>query len=426
MNHTPYRSAAGRRLGALLAAAALFAVVQPGRLRAQTPPPVYLVFFTHIEDNTPAGTLGTPVSRNNYLLLRSRLIAMADLARSYQIPWTLQSDWKYLRAALLYEDAALMATTNNKNLFRFLKEDRAVHLDPHAHESGAYNYTDVAHLLDSLGVASTTIIGGHVWDPSLPQFAEWDRFRTAQPGRAYPWASWRGDVLMGSGTPNHVNDPLVSGVWHPRDRDHYFEDDPAGNIAAIGQYKGSLNDIAELRAIYLSGAVAWTHMLTTNYHIKPAMLTAAGGLQGIEDTLMTPAAAYRDAGQCVPTDFTSLVQTWRNTFGERGFLYDARAVSGVTTLPAPDPVPVAVTAVTPNPCSTTASIAYALSGATRVRVEIFDARGRRVARLVDAAQSAGTHVVRWDAAGNAGGTYFARVRAIESGSVITRKITVTR
>ena len=198
MIHWPVFSAAGARRWALLIAAALLTAVQPGRLCAQAPPPVYLVFFTHIEDNTPAGTLGTPVSRNNYVLLRTRLIAMADLAQAYQVPWTLQSDWKCLRAALLYEDSALMAATNNKNLFRFLKEDRGVHLDPHAHESGGYNYADVAHLLDSLGVASTTIIGGHVWDPSLPQFAEWDRFRTAQPGQAYPWSTWRGDVLMGS------------------------------------------------------------------------------------------------------------------------------------------------------------------------------------------------------------------------------------
>ena len=193
----------------------------PAAARAE-PPPVYEVLFTHIEDNTPAGTLGSAQSRQNYLLFRSKLISMANLARDSGVPWSLQPDWKFLEAALLFEDATLTQNTNNKNLLRYLKEDLAVVIDPHSHENGGYNYTDVAHLLDSLGVGSTTVIGGHIWDPTLPQFQEWDRFRVHVEGEKYPGALWRGDILMGSGTPNHVNDPVVSGVWKPRDRDHYF------------------------------------------------------------------------------------------------------------------------------------------------------------------------------------------------------------
>ena len=111
---------------------------------------------------------------------------MANLALTYGVPWSLQPDWKILQAALLYEDSALMQTTNDKNFLRYLKEDLGVVIDPHSHEGGGYNYTDVAHLLDSLGVGSTTVIGGHVWDPSLPQFQEWDRFRVPVPGEHYP------------------------------------------------------------------------------------------------------------------------------------------------------------------------------------------------------------------------------------------------
>ena len=133
-------------------------------------PPVHVVVFTHVEDNTPAGMLGSAQSRQNYLIHRSNLIAMATLAESSGVQWTLQPDWKLLEAALQYEDAALRATTNGKNFLRYLKEDRGAVIDPHSHENGGYNYTDVAHLLDSLGVGATTVIGGHIWDPSLPQF----------------------------------------------------------------------------------------------------------------------------------------------------------------------------------------------------------------------------------------------------------------
>ncbi len=185
---------------------------------SQTPPPVYVTLFTHIEDNTPAGQLGTAECRQSYLVWRNRLIGVADLFRKHEVRWVLEPDWKFLLAALIYEDSTLQANTNHKNLLRYLKEDLNVAIDPHSHENGGYNYTDVAHLLDSLGVGGSTVIGGHVWAPTLPQFAEWDRFRVPQRGAKYPWAWWRGDILMGSATPNHVNDPIVSGVWRPKDR----------------------------------------------------------------------------------------------------------------------------------------------------------------------------------------------------------------
>lgn len=96
---------------------------------------------------------------------------MAVLARRYNMKWSLQPDWKILRAALLYEDATTMALTGGKNFLRFLRDSQHVAIDPHSHEAGGYNYTDVAFQLDSLGVGGSTVIGGHVWDPTLPQFA---------------------------------------------------------------------------------------------------------------------------------------------------------------------------------------------------------------------------------------------------------------
>jgi len=286
-----------------------------------TSQPVYVVLFTHIEDNTPAGTLGTPVCRTNYLNLRAKLIEMAVLAGRYGARWSFEPDWKFLEAALLYEDEAIMASTGGKNILRYLRDSLGAAVDPHSHENGGYNYTDVAYLLELLGVAGSTVIGGHIWDPALPQFQEWDRFRAPVFGTRYPLATWRGDILMGSGTPNHVNDPIVSGVWRPKDRNHYWEDDPAGNIACVGAWRGDIAGILELVARYGTGQTNADCVLTASYHIKPADITSSGGLATIESSVIIPLASLRDSGEVVLTDFTALVKTWKEQFGGRACIY---------------------------------------------------------------------------------------------------------
>ena len=284
-------------------------------------PPVHIVLFTHIEDNTPSGLLTVATTKVQYVNLRARLLDMAALARKYNAQWTLQPDWKFLLAALEYEDAGLRASTGNLNVLRFLRDSLATAIDAHSHEGSGYNYTDVAHLLDSLGVGGTTVIGGHIWDPALPQFSQWDRFRVPLRGQQFPSVLWRGDILMGSGTPNHVNDPIVSGVWRPKDRNSYFEDDPAGNIAVVGAWRSDIPGIIELAARYRSGQTATTCMLTGSMHITPSMLTAAGGLAEVENTVVKPLSALRESGQVKFTDFTALVATWKADFGARACIY---------------------------------------------------------------------------------------------------------
>ena len=416
-------------MGAAVLAAAMMLASAPA-VRASAPP-VHVVIFTHVEDNTPGGLLGSAQSRQNYQTVRTRLIAMAALAESLDVQWTLQPDWKLLEAALLYEDAALMASTNGKNFLRYLKEDRGAVIDPHSHENGGYNYTDVAHLLDVLGVGATTVIGGHIWDPALPQFQEWDRFRVPVAGEHYPGATWRGDILIGSGTPNHVNDPLVSGVWRPRDRDRYFEHDPAANITAIGAYKKSIASIGELIALYRSGAVRHSVMLTFGTNINLATLSAPGGLQAVADTVFAPIRAWRDSGLVVDTDFTSLIQTWETEYGAVSYVYDAEnPVTAVPGNPA-RPAGIALAPCVPNPVRGNGSLRYSLAREARVRLAIYDLFGREVALLADGLRAAGEHAVAWNAGRVSSGLYVCRLdttadRGSEGRSTVSRKILVVR
>ncbi len=390
---------------------------------AQTPP-VYVVLFTHIEDNTPVGVLGSPESRQNYSLLRTRLLALANLAKSYAMKWSFQPDWKILEAALLYEDSVLVKTTGGKNFLRYLKEDLGVAVDPHSHENGGYNYTDVAHLLDSLRVGSTTIIGGHIWDPNIPQFQNWDRFRVAVRGTRHPWALWRGDILTGSGTPNHVNDPEISGVWRPKDRHHYFTDDTAGNIACIGQFKGDIESLESLRALYAKGMVSSQNMLTSTYSIRPATITQLNGLTVIEDSVFKPLAALRSKGVVLLTNFTSLVAEWKMKFGSRAFLLDVKNVTGIEQdLPA-IPGSVVLHQNYPNPFNPRTAISYQLTAVSVVKLEVFDPLGREVAVLERGEEAAGTHTVNFDAAGFSSGLYFYRLRS--NGQVLTKTMVLIK
>lgn len=281
----------------------------------QTKGVVEVVLFTHIEDQTPGGTLGSPQSMTSYTALRSKLIEVAQYAQGRKLQWVLQPDWKFLEAALLYEDASLMASTGGKNLFVYLRDDLGAVIDAHSHENGGYNYTDVAHLLEQLGVGGTTVIGGHIWDPALPQFQHWERFRVPVAGEKYPTAMWRGDILIGAGTPNHVNDPVVSGVWRPKDPDHFFDDDPEGNIVALGAWHNDLAGVDELVALYENGTVAPSVMLTTSWNINPSSINTATGPADIDATIFAPIQKMRDDGLVDVTDFTKLVSKWKTEFG---------------------------------------------------------------------------------------------------------------
>jgi FlgD Ig-like domain len=70
--------------------------------------------------------------------------------------------------------------------------------------------------------------------------------------------------------------------------------------------------------------------------------------------------------------------------------------------------------VAPNPFRSATEISYVLHRAGRVLVDIIDVRGRRVSRLEEEEQLAGTHRVSWNGMDDRGervsaGMYFARV-----------------
>ncbi len=78
----------------------------------------------------------------------------------------------------------------------------------------------------------------------------------------------------------------------------------------------------------------------------------------------------------------------------------------------------------PNPFNPSTTLAFALTKAGPVRLEIFDTAGRRVAVLVNEERSAGQHSVVWQPRGLASGMYFARFAA--EGQQDTRRLVLLK
>jgi hypothetical protein len=74
----------------------------------------------------------------------------------------------------------------------------------------------------------------------------------------------------------------------------------------------------------------------------------------------------------------------------------------------------------PNPFNPSTTIRYQVPARNRVTLKVYDSRGREVANLVDAGQSAGSYSLTWNASHLSSGVYFARLTA--GGYVETRRM----
>jgi hypothetical protein len=78
----------------------------------------------------------------------------------------------------------------------------------------------------------------------------------------------------------------------------------------------------------------------------------------------------------------------------------------------------------PNPFNPGTTFSYSLSRSGRVKIDVFDTRGRFVRTVQDAAAAAGPHTVRFDGSNLAGGIYLVRIAA--GSEVIHKKMMLVR
>jgi hypothetical protein len=205
---------------------ALFVFCLVCTIAVQAQPKVYFDFVSHNEENTIWN--GIPY----YTANRARIVALSTYFHTHGITWNMQSDWVFLNNVLLQETPTLMASTNQKNILRWMHEDQGVEMDPHAHES-QYLYPDVVHLMDSIGLPESKLMGGTIYNASNGMNI-WTNLVQGQYGLKFPKQFWRPDYMMGGGTPNHLDDLKYFGFWNPQDPAHYLTHDTSSRLRHIG------------------------------------------------------------------------------------------------------------------------------------------------------------------------------------------------
>jgi hypothetical protein len=78
----------------------------------------------------------------------------------------------------------------------------------------------------------------------------------------------------------------------------------------------------------------------------------------------------------------------------------------------------------PNPFNPVTKIDYAVAGNSRVRLTVFDLKGREIAVLADGIIAAGRHSVTLDARNLKSGVYFYKLQS--EGATITRKMLLVK
>ena len=154
-----------------------------------------------------------------------------------------------------------------------------------------------------------------------------------------------------------------------------------------------------------------------------ADLYCAGILEAWEAPIEEPVLAHFKA---------SMIQATINRAHERGLgvgsLDEAEVIEISTTdtgeSNASSPERFALSQNYPNPFNASTKIRYVLGEKARVRLDVYDISGKRVAALVDAQRPAGDHSVRFDADNLPSGSYVYRLAA--GGHVLSRTMMLVR
>ncbi len=239
-------------------------------------PALHLTIVSHNEEG---GWRQANYATNQTFYLQNRELVrqLALTIKAKGAAWNFQSDWNFLLAVEKYDTPSVTASTNNKNILRWLAEDLGFELNPHAHES-TYNYADVAYLHQRIaGVPTPSVVGGFLYYPvENPQ--GWEQHINGEYGVKFPSYFWQPAILWGAATANHQGPEEESyGLWRPKDKASFTTHSDAQRLIYIGS--GCKSDFEETGPAGVDAFLAARHLdpngfYTANYMINQGRLSA--------------------------------------------------------------------------------------------------------------------------------------------------------
>lgn len=381
--------------------------------KAQTYPPVYITLVSHNEDQAQW------LNYNYYISKRNILIQIANVVQSRGAIWSHQSDYRFLQAVLMYDTGSVVSNTNGKNIMRWLVEDKGVICDPHSHQSGNYNYADVAYLHQLCGVSVTKVVGGFLYDTVI-NGNNWENMQNGLYGRTYTSYFWQPDILWGSGTPLHTNDPDPLGAWKPQSMTNYYYHDTTKHLVVLGH--GCSNHIEDTSNITYN--VSTVRNIVNN--ITSGALPDTGfypsysifGEGDLTTTRVTKITQFIDSiaplvasGRVQWKSLTEVYNIWNTTYGKKPYwiLCDDLPL-GLQTISNTVPSSFNLEQNYPNPFNPTTNIKFSLPKKDFVNLVVYDITGKVVETLVDKELNIGTYNYDWDASKYSSGIYFYTIK----------------
>lgn len=222
-------------------------VLWPGQISALAPgapqaqPPILISVVMHNEE--PLSGLYPDFVNDEpaFWQHRDALVQFVDMLHDHGVMFNYQSDWNFLMAAGLYDTGT--PETNGENIVRYIK-GLGFEVDPHAHET-QYNYADVAYLIEALGVAPSHTAGGFLADP--PEDSKLEYLRQPIAATVSPTYTWQAEILWGGATLLHQNEEALwaSGVWKPKDNEHFLEHAAAAPLPYVGGFGGDCDSLLQ-------------------------------------------------------------------------------------------------------------------------------------------------------------------------------------
>lgn len=253
--------------------ASLFAFQQ-----AEGQTPLYFNIVSHNEASDPLDYDG---SFSDHMTIRPLIKALCDTIISKQAKYNMQVDANFIKAVLQWENANM----DPNDLLEWANNSPYIDVDGHNHfrpvpgpAYNPYNYSDLAHLLDSCGVVlARKILGGVTYADTtvggVVMTENWTQYSTPCPGFSFPGFQWQAEIVWGSASPGHVADLTKFGIWKPKggtSPSEFVTHEPTATITHIGggckQFVGYILD--QNNQLTHSTEEVITNVLQTADHIQ--------------------------------------------------------------------------------------------------------------------------------------------------------------